>query len=463
MKKLISVALCLCLLMVSFPAAVRMEGGEAGDQTTDAVGYRFDFSIRLHPEALSKDILEQAQGYADLFEAVRFHGTYATTTDGEFELNTSIIPLDSRGKPISFQLYGTEEVYNISSFLLGEETIRLNNYSLLGFCVKMSNYLGIPLHYLALLFPYSWKFGMKIPVEDWEYTLEHIDENGNLTGEDVWFLSDCWLWRIRANAPVGILLDALCKDSDQEEAFRSLMAELPDYIYKQVAKEQGIHIRQEGDTTIWHCASGDFLTDTRNDHTWQVALNLPRMSMGYLPVFSLEQDIEENSQGWRLRAQLLGSDQLQEDLVNLEATLLNFPVSWPAKNDSLLSFNLTGGLFPNLGISIYLTGEENGYTRLEFRKPTVNYEPGPIMLTVEGDVSLLEENVTVRTYDPDNSEGSLDLLNANDVTIREFLPKIAEPMVMGLVRFLVGIPASSCQAIMDDLMNMSLMDLLQGQ
>ena len=461
MKKLISLVLCLLTVYLSASVQAETEGSASRDP---AVGYSFDFFLRLHPEALSDSMSEQAQGYADLLQSLRFHGTYIRSLrDTSFELNASIIPVDSRGKPISFRLNGTEEVISVSSSLLGEESIRLSNYSLLGFSSKMSEHLGIPLHYLALLYPYTWKYCLQIPVQDWNYLVNRIDENGSASEEDVWYLSNCWEWRIRANEPTGILMDALCKDSDLEESFRALLAEIPDYVFKQVAKEQGIQVRQEGDQMIWHCASGDFISETRNDETWRITLNLPRMSMGYLPVFSLEQDLEENSQTWRVRAQMLGSDHLQEDLFSLEAFLLNFPVSWPSNFHSLFNLSLTGGLLPNFGFSAYLTGEENGYTRIDIRKPTVNYEPGPVMMTAEGVLKLLEGDVTIQPFDPENTEGGLDLLIANDVTIRDFLPDIVRPMVEGLIRFLVGVPTSACQVIMDDLTNVGALDLLLGE
>ena len=463
MKKLISLALCLCLLMAGLPACVQAENGEADDIRVPASGYSFDFILRLHPEALSDSVSEKAGGYADLLQSLRFHGTYVWSMDDGFELNVSVIPVDSRGEPISFRFYGVDGLISVNSSLLGEKAIRLSNYSLLGFCSKMSEHLGIPLHDLALLYPFTWEYCLKVPIQDWQHFVNSIDENGAVSEEGVWYLSNCWEWRIRADEPTNILMDALCKESDLEEAFRAMITDIPDYIFKQVAGEQGIQVRREGDQTVWHAAAGDFLTEIRNENTWRIALNLPEMAVGYLPVFSMDQDIQENSQSWHLRAQILGSDSLREDLFSLEASLLNFPVSWPSDFHSLLSLSLTGGLLPNIGFSAYITGEENGYSRMEIRKPTVNYEPGPVLLTAEGYLNPLEGDVTIRPYDQDNTKGELDLLIANDVKIQEFLPDIVRPMLEGLVRFLVGIPTSACQTIMDDLTNLGILDLLLGQ
>ena len=464
MKKLISLTLCLCLLTAVFFTSVCSTACAKAEVTKHVSGVDFDFFLRLHPEALSGVKVKQAQGYADLLQTVRFHGTFLWYPQYRiFDLSVSVIPVDSRGDPISFQICGAEDIMYITSPLLGRQTVKLSNYSLLGFCSKMSEHLGIPLHYLALLFPYTWRYGLEIPILDWKYLVDHIDKKGIVSEENIWYLSNCWEWRLAENEPTKVLIDALCKDSDHEEAFRAMISEIPDYIFRQLAGKQTFQISREGDKTIWHCFSGDFLTEIRNNQTWRLALNLPRMEGGYLPVFSLEQDLEKNRQSWRLRAQILGSGSLQEDLVNLEASLLSFPVFWPADFQSLLSLSLTGGLLPNIGFSAYLVGEENGHLRIEIRKPTVNYEPGPVMLTLEGDLNPLKGDLVLSSISSERMDESLDLLVCNDTDIRAFLPGIAQPMLEGLLRFLVGIPASACQTLMDDLENQGILNLVLGE
>ena len=142
---------------------------------------------------------------------------------------------------------------------------------------------------------------------------------------------------------------------------------------------------------------------------------------------------------------------------------LSFPVAWPANFQSLLSVNLTGGLLPNIGFSAYLVGEENGHIRIEIRKPTVDYEPGPVMLTLEGDLNQREGNIKLRSIPQAELDASLDLLVANDADIRAILPDMAQPMLVGLLRFLVGIPASACQTLMDELENLGILNLVLGE
>ena len=88
-------------------------------------------------------------------------------------------------------------------------------------------------------------------------------------------------------------------------------------------------------------------------------------------------------------------------------------------------------------------------------------EPGSLLLTVEGQALPSESEVadfdTEREWDAANV---LDILVANDATINAYLPQVMEPALKGLARFLIGIPTSACQAILDDLTEMGVFTVL---
>ena len=85
------------------------------------------------------------------------------------------------------------------------------------------------------------------------------------------------------------------------------------------------------------------------------------------------------------------------------------------------------------------------------------------MLTLEGDLNQREGNIKLRSIPQAELDASLDLLVANDADIRAILPDMAQPMLVGLLRFLVGIPASACQTLMDDLENQGILNLVLGE
>ena len=475
MRKLIALLLALCVLSGLLTAFAEGDADQEaeGDRFEDwdppkdepAGGMKFDFILRLHPENLSGELGEKAKGYAELLNALRFHGTYAQSLESDvFDLSLSVIPVDSRAEPITLRVHGVQDLMYLDSSLFGDNcSVALANQSLLNFCSKMSEHLGIPLQYPALLLPYTWLFHLALPIRDWNGMVESMDENGVISKEAVHFLWDCWNYRLDNYDPLQILESALTKDSDMEEAFRGVVTEAPVYFEKTVAQEQEIHVLREGDTEIWRAASGDFYRETNTDTRRIMDLNLPRMQCGYQPVFCLETIHEENRQSGRVRFQLLNTDGMQEDLLNLEASYTSFPETWPVNAQSLFGVSLTGGLLPNIGFSVYLATEDNGHVRAEVRKPTVDYEPGAVMLTIEGDMTPLAADATIKEFTLLDLQGALDLLEANDGTIRDYLPGMLRPMLTGILRFLVGIPTSACQTIMDDMENLGVVNLLLGE
>ena len=187
------------------------------------------------------------------------------------------------------------------------------------------------------------------------------------------------------------------------------------------------------------------------------------MQCGYQPVMNLETIRENNRQSGRVRIQMLNTSGMQEDLVRLEASYTSFPLTWPDNAQSLFGVSLTGALLPNIGFSVYVASEDNGHVKAEVRKPTVDMEPGAVMLTAEGDVTVKGGDTTIEEFSLRDLEGALDVLVANDSTIRAFLPDIVMPMIEGILHFLVGVPTSACQTIMDDLEKLGIVNLLMGE
>ena len=460
-KKRISLLMVLCMLFVTVSSSA------AAEETLPADCFDFDFVLRVHPEAVSEKKQEAIAGCADFLNALRFEGSLTRAkSSSDFDLILRVIPVSQIDGAIEIRFQGSQDQILLNSSLLGDKTILLSTYSLLNFCSKMSEHLGIPLQYLALLYPYSWLYSLQIPINDWNFMLNQ-EVNGVIPDEWVSYLWNCWWWRVHDNEPLKILVDALCKDTEAEEAFKAVVNEIPDYFAKDFAQEKQITIRRNDSQTTMENYKGDvFFRKYYEGQTRGMELHLPRMKTGYLPVFSAETTTfpEWERQNSRITARLLGQGD-QQDLVNLNFSMVSFPTTWPSDCWSLVSLDLTGTLLPNLGISCYVTGEKNGHTRIEVRKPTVEMEPGQIMLTVEGTLLPREGNVQIKAFSLDEEEKAemLDLLVANDRTIRDFLPDLVEPMVQGLIKFLIGIPASACQTFMDQLTDLGVFALLFGE
>ena len=74
----------------------------------------------------------------------------------------------------------------------------------------------------------------------------------------------------------------------------------------------------------------------------------------------------------------------------------------------------------------------------------------------------LREDVLVREFRIEDGEEALPLLTSNDVDIQGFLPDLVQPMLEGMLKFLIGIPTSACQAIMDDLTELGVFQVILG-
>lgn len=458
MKKLISMIMVLCL------AAGFLSAGAKAEYRTPAEKYDFDFMLRLHADAFPEKLRERMEGYAELLEALRFRGTLIWAKDGsDFDLQLYIIPGNDEGAAIELRVRGPHDYVKVDSSLLGDRALALVNKSWVNFCNKMSEHLGLPLQYLALAYPYSWTLSLELALADWKNMVER-EKDGVISAEAVHELWVYWYHRILLDEPTNILIEALSRCTEAEDAVRAVFTEAPDYFAKDFLEEKEIRIRRGETETTWENYRGEVFYREYNDgENSGSEVILPRMKTGYLPVFAVESNRENGWKSTWIRAGMFGQEN-QEDLLNLKMSLIAFPEVWPADCSSLVSLDFTGQMQPNVGISCFIAGEKDGHARVEIRKPTVDMEPGEIMLTAEGTLIPGEEEVEIiRDERNTEDEGVLGLLTSNDVEIQEFLPGILEPLAKGMLRFLPNIPTSACQTVMDDLTEIGVFSILMGE
>ncbi len=458
MKKLISMIMVLCL------AAGFLSAGAKAEYRTPAEKYDFDFTLRLHADAFPEKLRARMEGYAELLEALRFRGTLIWAKDGsDFDLQLYIIPGNDEGAAIELRVRGPHDYVKVDSNLLGDRALALVNKSWVNFCNKMSEHLGLPLQYLALAYPYSWTLSLELALADWKNMAER-EKDGVIPAEAVHELWVYWYHRILLDEPTNILIEALSRCTEAEDAVRAVFTEAPDYFAKDFLEEKEIRIRRGETETTWENYRGEVFYREYNDgENSGSEVILPRMKTGYLPVFAVESNRENGWKSTWIRAGMFGQEN-QEDLLNLKMSLIAFPEVWPADCSSLVSLDFTGQMQPNVGISCFIAGEKDGHARVEIRKPTVDMEPGEIMLTAEGTLIPGEEEVEIiRDERNTEDEGVLGLLTSNDVEIQEFLPGILEPLAKGMLRFLPNIPTSACQTVMDDLTEIGVFSILMGE
>ncbi len=353
----------------------------------------------------------------------------------------------------------------LNSSLLGEKTIVLNHQSLLEFCTKIYNHMGIPLQHLAFLYPYTYKYNLDMPAADFLWIADMADENGMISASSVRHVSNGWSYRLEKDPPTQVFIGSVGLGSGYEEAFLAVANELPSYFWEKVAQEQGIQVIRDPERKkeTWRAASGDFLKIIRGDDYQEVNVTLPEMQSGYQPSLFGMHLVNGSWQTARISARLLSTDEHSDDLFDLQASYTSLPVSWPQNCQSLVNVSLKGGLVPNIGFSVYLTGEEDGHLKVRIRKPSPDEEPGATMVTADGFLQPMEGDVGVRVFDLSYGYEGLELFNSNDASFGPFVSEIVQPIVKGALEFLVGVPASSCQVIIDDLQEAGVLAMMLGE
>ena len=455
-KRLMALLLLMALAAACLPAS-------AEEADPPAEGFRFSFTLHLNRDALSPALQDHAEGYAELLDALRFEGTWAHAVSAElFELRLSVIPLHPDASPVDLRFYGKPDYVYVTSPLLGEERVVLSNDSLLEFCAKAYEHLGVPLQYAALLLPYTWEAALKLPAEDWKAMADTKDAGGVISSEAVARLSESWASRVASDRALEVLSTSLGLDTGLDGAVQAIFSEVPAYLLNQVTGGEEIRVRRQGAEEIWSSACGDFAFVRSEPELERLTVSLPPMASGYLPSLSAQRVLEGGQQSGQWIIRILSAAPGVEDLLDLQVSAASLPVSWPADCSSLMHLSLTGGLFANVGFSAYLRGNRSGDLTAEIRKPSSDGEPGPAMLTLTGSLVPAPEITTVPDVSWGTFRNSTDVFRANDSSLSDFVSRVVRPLASGVLKFLIGVPASSCQIILDDLTDAGILHMLLG-
>ena len=237
-KRLMALLLLMALAAACLPAS-------AEEADPPAEGFRFSFTLHLNRDALSPALQDHAEGYAELLDALRFEGTWAHAVSAElFELRLSVIPLHPDASPVDLRFYGKPDYVYVTSPLLGEERVVLSNDSLLEFCAKAYEHLGVPLQYAALLLPYTWEAALKLPAEDWKAMADTMDAGGVISSEAVARLSESWASRVASDRALEVLSTSLGLDTGLDGAVQAIFSEVPAYLLNQVTGGEEIRVRK---------------------------------------------------------------------------------------------------------------------------------------------------------------------------------------------------------------------------
>ena len=512
--------LCLlCVLFLLVPTLVPAEGmSSEGSKSFD-----FDFTFTLNAQAFPKLLRSRMNGYAELVNRLGLRGNIAWTPATEsMELNAVLYFTDNPSKTFPFSVYGAQPRLFITSPLLQNEVILLNMAALLEFAVKAKKTLGIPLPYLAYLYPLTTEYAMAGLVSIWNEVIGSYPEGGQITEEQLRTLSQRWSEEFTENPDLQRWISALADGSDNaESAVEYEFSHIPDYIEKATGFRP-VTITAGDGSEAWTGDNGETLfARSESEGTRTLSVTLPASQNGYVPFliqsvtndgattgFKLEAslnrdpyavvmepvpaeesyaeeeygsydeyadedegyyyyyDEDEDSEGeYNYYDEYGESGALQEE--SLPASLLHLiveaeglPASLPADSDFNILFNLLEKLFPNYGAVIHGETKKDGSLLLTVRKPDNDGKQSEEIFRCTGTLVPAEAR-EIPDYMQKKLEGGVyNVFSFNEQKLADFRNKLLPLLIRSIFSFVEAAPTSACQSLLDDLTDSGILDMV---
>ena len=455
--------LLTALILLGIPLSFSAAKGEG----PAAFGYDFDLRFHLNVDAFPASQRTRMSGYADLLSNLEIRGQLAWSPDYQcMDASFSIIPVTNPSVSLDFRLFGYSSHLLLTSPLLGNETILFNNEALMEFSLKTYSHLGIPLPYLALLFPYSTYNAFYYAVEAWQREIGYTPSTMTVRSSWISNLAAAWEELLQNDTALLDWFSAVSLQSDASETLQAELQAVPSYIRKQLTGGKDVKVTVRDGVTSWKGPYGVFFRKTELPGDYELESDFPLTANGFLPVFFYAVREEDRQAHTLLRISCestmdtlieAGIEGNEENLIQLSADC-TLPTVWPVDGTYHASVSLDGQLLPPVHLSAVLTGESSGAVLLSISDTTNEQE----VFQVSGTLNSVPVD-EAPWFDKNWMIQFLNIFSVNDVTLQVFVHQIARPAFFGLLDFLVEIPASACQSVMDDLTDSGVLRLLLGE
>lgn len=428
----------------------------------------YDFDLRFHLNIEEYPFREQKyiQGYQELLDMLELKGNVAWCDEKKsLDIHFEIIPVTNPEAAIQFRIYGLQDFMCMTSPLLGEEPLFLNNYGVMKFAGFVWQSIKIPLPYVVLLNPYVTMRSLKNEVDAWRKVIPTISDKQKITVKQLKKVSDTWK-------------DQLQHDSLLENWLYGLYAMLPDTITVETALEalpdllvklaKGKDLRIKGKDGVLSCvtaANQTIFEEIREENSYAFELKLPENDEPYLPYFYYDEKQQEGTKAYHLilswnRNQGTEEENRLESLLNIGISANGIPSSWPAKAEISVTASSGGYILPANDVKIRIHSKENGNFQLETYRSFDDKGGGPLFVC-SGSVTPAEYNGEMEyNYDELSSHPALFVTSYGELS--DLMNRISKPVMKGMLDFLYEMPVSSCQSIMDDLENYQVLELIMN-
>ena len=429
MKRLLCLALALLL-----PLCALAEGTQS---------YRFDLRFQLDPDATGWTSRNIREGLSELLAMLRLEGTFSRNGES-FDLPFEITLEDNEDTRTAFRIWGVPSHYALTSGLLGDAVLMINNLATLEFALKAYNFTEMPLPRVALLeSPYvhtsafEWaaerfnqvffaESGSRvIPYEEIVSFAEYVADEG---AYDRAF--SCWL--------KSVCLKAGC-DSDIEDAMSNAVEWVEKYV-----KPTGIAVTVEDGVETWKSGTRTFFTG--NSSGW--TLTLPP-SLEHRCSVTVTCAKEGSAVHLSLKAAAARENMWVADAILDRPDERHFSFSYTddySVAEMQSAFRISCGL-------------EGDAVRLVL----CNAGDQPV-LTVTGTFAEVAPAAEIHYTARDINEipGAVNVLSVNDVSLTELVGTVKKPLLKGALPLLVHAPARSYAALFEFMETYSILDMISA-
>lgn len=481
------------------------------ESSAGCFSYDFDLTFHLNADSFPELLRSRAEGYASLVNRLGLRGTVSWSTVTQCaDLEATLYYVDNSSLSYPFRLYGSRSRVFFTSPLINNEIILLNMAALMEFSHKAKNTLGVPLSYVALLYPYTTTSAFEGIVRSWQEVIGTFTEDGQVTVDQFRTLSDLWMDQIQSDGLLGWWITGLSSGSDSPSAVEAEINNLPFY-YENVTAGQPLSVSVASGSERWTNASGDVLfSRLESDGSQSVVLSLPASESGYVPAYSYSRQDSEQKFSFEVAASLRrdasavssepvsweepdeeGSydedayeedydsydeyDEYEDDLgwdtpaSDLPDLMLDFhargsdlPSSMPADSSFSLSLSTAGALYPDYAFYIKGITKKDGTVTLSMSKPLSNNAAQTEIIRCSGTFVPAAEVKDVPDYMQEKLE-DLDFYNVfsfNEQKLTTFRSRVIPALVRNVFSFVAAAPTSACQSFLDDLTDIGLLDML---
>lgn len=509
--------LCLlCVLLLFIPTLVSAEEASIDDNYS----FDFDFTFTLNAHAFPKLMRSRMTGYAALINKLGFRGNVAWTRSTEsFELDSELYFTDNPSLSFPLQVWGAQPRIFISSPLIQDEVLLLNMVALLEFSVKAKNTLGIPLPYLAYLYPLTNEYALSGPVNIWHSVIGTYTKSGKITTKQLRTLTESWSEEFATNPDLQRWITALAEGSDNaRDAVETELTHIPEYIEKITNGCKPVSIKIQDGSQTWTTSGKEVLfSQQETDEGLTLSVTLPASENRYVPSLTYSGIKDASTLSFRLEASLMRdpyivatddpipantmqtstaqsdssydkfsdenelyydedesdhgfyddygeSGTMQETsfpagLLDLVVEAQSIPVSLPAESDFNIMINVQEKLFPHFSTKIHGETKKDGSLILSVRKLRQEESESEEILRCTG--TLVPADLRdIPNYMFRNLDDVYNVFSFNEQSLAAFRHNVLPKMIDSIFKFVEAAPTSACQSLLDDLTDSGILDMV---